>query len=277
MSPKVVPATAKGFYKAVDSEKTGRICAELEDALEQLRRGEISKDEYKDIKARWKKGCKFYTPHAHFKKGYKRRDGGPWDSGKAVIDLDGCEHFEQLYEAHLKGREKELGINMANISVSKTGGHILFDIPEGLTRQQAQAWMANEILGGVAYDKAVHERERAVYIPCRDYILYLDEQLMFSDQLHPAKLSEEELLKYKKGVKLAQGVKEVKEVKGVKDDTFRMLKSRCKTIVLNSTANKVSDNSLNSFNSHKKTRKWKRKNSVLATTFHECRTISQKS
>ena len=208
-NPKVVPATAKGFYKAVDSEKTGRICAELEDALEQLRRGEISKDEYKDIKARWKKGCKFYTPHAHFKKGYKRRDGGPWDSGKAVIDLDGCEHFEQLYEAHLKGREKELGINMANISVSKTGGHILFDIPEGLTRQQAQAWMANEILGGVGYDKSVHERERAGYIPCRQYILYLDEELMFSDQLHAAKLSEEELLKYKRGVKEVQGVKEV--------------------------------------------------------------------
>ena len=53
-NPKVVPATAKGFYKAADSEKTGSICAELEDALEQVRRGEISKDEYKTIKAKWK-------------------------------------------------------------------------------------------------------------------------------------------------------------------------------------------------------------------------------
>ena len=218
-NPKVVPATAKGFYRAADSEKTGRICAELEDALEQHRRGELTKEEYKDIKTAKKKGCKFYTPHAHFKNGYKRRDGGPQDSGKAVIDLDGCEHFEQLYEAHLKGHEKELGINMANISVSRTGGHILFDIPEGLTRQQAQAWMAAEILGGAAYDKAVHERERAVYIPCRNYILYIDEELMFSDQLHPAKLSREVIEKYKNGVKgkvkgkVKEGVKE-----GVKGD-----------------------------------------------------------
>ena len=224
-NPKVVPATAKGFYRAADSEKTGRICAELEDALEQHRRGELTKEEYKDIKTAKKKGCKFYTPHAHFKNGYKRRDGGPQDSGKAVIDLDGCEHFEQLYEAHLKGHEKELGINMANISVSRTGGHILFDIPEGLTRQQAQAWMAAEILGGATYDKAVHERERAVYIPCRNYILYIDEELMFSDQLHPAKLSREVIGKYKNGVKgkvkkgVKEGVKEVKEVKeGVKGD-----------------------------------------------------------
>ena len=218
-NPKVVPATAKGFYRAADSAKTGRICAELEDALEQHRRGELTKEEYKDIKTAKKKGCKFYTPHAHFKNGYKRRDGGPQDSGKAVIDLDGCEHFEQLYEAHLKGHEKELGINMANISVSRTGGHILFDIPEGLTRQQAQAWMAAEILGGATYDKAVHERERAVYIPCRNYILYIDEELMFSDQLHPAKLSREVIEKYKNGVKgkvkgkVKEGVKE-----GVKGD-----------------------------------------------------------
>ena len=217
-NPKVVPATAKGFYRAADSEKTGRICAELEDALEQHRRGELTKEEYKDIKTAKKKGCKFYTPHAHFKNGYKRRDGGPQDSGKAVIDLDGCEHFEQLYEAHLKGHEKELGINMANISVSRTGGHILFDIPEGLTRQQAQAWMAAEILGGATYDKAVHERERAVYIPCRNYILYIDEELMFSDQLHPAKLSREVIEKYKNGVKgkVKEGVKG-KAKEGVKE------------------------------------------------------------
>ena len=214
-NPKVVPATAKGFYRAADSEKTGRICAELEDALEQHRRGELTKEEYKDIKTAKKKGCKFYTPHAHFKNGYKRRDGGPQDSGKAVIDLDGCEHFEQLYEAHLKGHEKELGINMANISVSRTGGHILFDIPEGLTRQQAQAWMAAEILGGATYDKAVHERERAVYIPCRNYILYIDEELMFSDQLHPAKLSREVIEKYKNGVK---GKAKGKVKEGVKGD-----------------------------------------------------------
>ena len=195
MKPRVVPATALGFYKAADDAETCRICAELEDALEQKRRGELSEAEYNDIKREKKKGCKFYTPHAHFEKGYKRSDGGPIDSGKAIIDLDGCEHFENLYMQYLMGREKALGINMANNSVSKTGGHVLFDIPEGLTRQQAQAWMAH-VLGDVAYDPAVHEQERAIFIPCRDYILYIDEELMFGDELHPAKLSEEELKRW---------------------------------------------------------------------------------
>ena len=185
--PKTVPATVEGFNKRVDSKKTGRICAELMDALEQKMRGELSKEDYKTKKAEIKLGDSFYTPHAHFLKGYKSSEGEPVDSGKAVIDLDGCADFEQLYERFLKGHEREWGINMVNWSVSKTGGHVLFDIPEGMDRQTAQAWLSHE-MGDVEYDKAVHELERAIYMPCREYILYLDEELMFSDELHPAKV-----------------------------------------------------------------------------------------
>ena len=185
--PKTVPATVEGFWKRVDSEKTGRICAELADVLEQQLRGELSKEEYKTKKTEIKLGDAFYTPHAHFNKAYKSNEGEPVDSGKAVIDLDGCESFPELYAKTLMGRERELGINMVNRSVSGTGGHVLFDIPEGMDRQTAQAWMSHE-MGDVEYDKAVHEPERAIYLPCREYILYIDEELMFSDELHPAKV-----------------------------------------------------------------------------------------
>ena len=185
--PKTVPATVEGFNKRVDSEKTGRICAELADTLEQHLRGELSKEEYKAKKAEIKLKASFYTPHAHFNKAYKSNEGEPVDSGKAIIDLDGCENFPELYAKTLMGRERELGINMVNRSVSGTGGHILFDIPEGMDRQTAQAWMSHE-MGDVEYDKAVHEPERAIYIPCREYILYIDEELMFSDELHAAKV-----------------------------------------------------------------------------------------
>ena len=184
--PKTVPATVEGFWQRVDDSETVRICGELEDALEQLRRGELTKEEYKAKKTELKRGARFYTPHAHFQKGYKSSEGEPVDSGKAIIDLDGCEHFPELYAQKLMGRERELGVNMVNRSVSGTGGHVLFDIPEGMDRQTAQAWLSSEILGGVDYDQAVHEKERAIYIPCRDYILYIDEELMFSDELHPA-------------------------------------------------------------------------------------------
>jgi hypothetical protein len=185
--PKTVPATVEGFNKRVDSEKTGRICAELADILEAKRRGDMSQEDYKTKKAEIKLKASFYTPHAHFNKAYKSNEGEPVDSGKAIIDLDGCENFPELYARKLMGRERELGINMVNRSVSGTGGHVLFDIPEGMDRQTAQAWMSHE-LGDVDYDKAVHEPERAIYIPCREYILYIDEELMFSDELHAAKV-----------------------------------------------------------------------------------------
>ena len=187
MKPKTVPATVEGFWKMVDAKKTSDICAELADALEQHLRGELSKEDYKTKKAELKRKANFYTPHAHFNKGYKSNEGEPVDSGKAIVDFDGCENFPELYAQRLMGRERELGINLVNRSMSGNGGHVLFDIPEGLTRQEAQTWLATEILGGVPYDEAVHEQERAIFIPCREYILYIDEEMMFGDELHPAK------------------------------------------------------------------------------------------
>ena len=190
LNPKTVPATVEGFYQRTDDRETRRICSELADLWEQKLRGTLTDEEYKKLKGDKKRGCHFYTPHAHFRKGYKRSDGEPVDSGKAVIDLDGCLHFAELYEKHLKGREQELGINMVNRSVTGTGGHVLFEIPEGMSREEAQAWMAHE-MGDAAYDKAVHERERAIYIPCREYILYIDEELMFKAPLLSPQREEE--------------------------------------------------------------------------------------
>lgn len=194
-SPQTEPATPEGFYRYADDPLTGTICAELADLMEQYLRGELAKEEYGVAKRAKKIALHFYTPHAHFGKGYKDGNSDPQDSGKALIDLDGCENFRELYTQHLMGREQELGIDMVNVSASGSGGHVLFDIPEGLSRQQAQAWMASQ-MGGVAYDKAVHELERGIYIPCREYILYIDEARMFGDELKPAVLSQEEIRKW---------------------------------------------------------------------------------
>ena len=191
LKPKTVPATVEGFWKRVDAKKTRDICAELADILEQTLRGEMSKEDYKTKKAELKRGAYFYTPHAHFNKGYKSNEGEPVDSGKAIVDFDGCENFPELYAQRLMGRERELGVNLVNRSMSGNGGHVLFDIPEGMSRQEAQEWFVKDILEDVPYDEAVHEKERAIFIPCRDYILYIDEDLMFGDELHPAVVTRE--------------------------------------------------------------------------------------
>ena len=194
-SPQTEAATPENFYSYADDPRIGDICAQLADALEQKLRGELTDDEHKAKKRELKIGAHFYTPHAHFEKHYKSSEGGPVPSGKAIIDLDGCLNFEQLYNDHLKGREQQLGINMVNISISGGGGHVLFDIPDGLTIQQAQRWMAHQ-MGDVAYDEAVHELERGIFIPCRQYILYINEALMFGNELHPAVLTPEETARW---------------------------------------------------------------------------------
>ena len=209
--PKTVPATVEGFNERVDSPKTGRICADLADALEQHLRGELSKEDYKAKKAELKIDAFFYTPHAHFVKGYKSSEGEPVDSGKAIIDVDGIPAGREIYTKRIMGREKELGINMFNISIGGGGFAVLFDIPNGLSRQQAQAWMAS-VLDIETYDLGVHEEERAIYIPCREYILYIDEDLMFGDELRPAVLSEAEIQKYASAPNSTGTVAQGKEV-----------------------------------------------------------------
>ena len=209
--PKTVPATVEGFNERVDSPKTGRICADLADALEQHLRGELSKEDYKTKKAELKIDAFFYTPHAHFVKGYKSSEGEPVDSGKAIIDVDGNSAGREIYTKRIMGREKELGINMFNISIGGGGFAVLFDIPVGLSRQQAQAWMA-KVLDIETYDLGVHEEERAIYIPCREYILYIDEELMFGDELKPAVLSEDEIRKYTSDPNSTSTVAQGKEV-----------------------------------------------------------------
>ena len=194
-NPTVVPATAEGFAKMMDDPTVGHICDELVDLFENKLRGLLKKEEYHQLKTEMKLHLPFYTPHAHFNGGYKAGDKDPVDSGKTLLDIDDFGAGPQLYDKYLRGHERELGINAAYTTASGNGFAVFFDNPKGLTRQQAQAWMAY-LLGDVKYDHGVHDLTRAAYIPCRENFVYLDEERMFSDELHPAVLSDEELKRW---------------------------------------------------------------------------------
>ena len=73
--PATVPATAEAFLELSGDNVTGSVCAELADLLEQLQRGELGKSDYQALKAELKRRLHFYTPHAHFRKGYKSSEG----------------------------------------------------------------------------------------------------------------------------------------------------------------------------------------------------------
>lgn len=199
LNPSVVPCTAEAFRTAMHQEATGRVCAELADLLEQHRRGQLKMEEYQARKTTLKKQLPFYTPHAHFAGGYKSGNHQPEDSDKVLLDCDDNGAGRQLYEQFLKGRERQLGINAVYDTASGNGFAVLFDKPQGLTRQQAQSWLAHQ-LGDVAYDKGVHDITRAAYIPAADHFHYLDPDLMFAADLHPAVLTADELRRWQQAV-----------------------------------------------------------------------------
>ena len=163
--------------KALDSVQVAKVCAEIEDALEKCRRGEISKEEYETIKANLKKKLPILTFHALFKNG-RRKNEDAIPSGLSIYDLDHIENPRAKWDS-IKERAAELGIVLAHISPSLEGLRLVFVMPQGMSLAEAQAWMAQQ-LGDAQYDACVKDFARCSFVVPREYVLFLDEEGLFA-------------------------------------------------------------------------------------------------
>ena len=78
------------FDQVVDGEQTARVCAEIKDALEMVKRGEMCREDFETFKAEQKKRLAIFTPHATFPKGRRvNEDAVP--SGLSMYDVDHIE------------------------------------------------------------------------------------------------------------------------------------------------------------------------------------------
>ena len=173
--------------QALDSAPIARICAEIEDALEKCRRGEITKEEYETLKAGLKKKLPIFTFHATFKNGRRKNDDAV-PSGLSIYDLDHIENPQAKW-AEIEARKEELGILLSHISPSLEGLRLVFVMPSGMNLAQAQAWMAEQ-LGDTQYDACVKDYARCSFVVPREYILYLNEEGLFAENL-PSREGEE--------------------------------------------------------------------------------------
>lgn len=170
--------TPELFYKAIDSPSVAKVCAEIEDALEAVRRGEMSKEDYDILKADRKKRLPVITPHATFRNG-RRLNVDAVPSGLSMYDVDHINDPRGYYREHVAGREAELGVVLAHITPSTEGLRLLFVIPRAdMGLDAAQRWMSGR-LAGAGYDEAVKDLARCSFLVPRDYILYLDEERLF--------------------------------------------------------------------------------------------------
>ena len=170
--------TPELLNRVLDSVHVARICAEIEDALEKCRKGELTKEEYENIKSELKKKLPIFTFHAMFKK-RKRKNNNALPSGLCIYDLDHIPNPRTKWEA-IKEHAKELGIVLAHISPSLEGLRLVFIIPTGMTLAKAQAWMAQQ-LGDTQYDACVKDYARCSFAVPREYVLFLDEEGLFAE------------------------------------------------------------------------------------------------
>ena len=167
---------------ALDSPHVARICAEIEDALEKCRRGELTKDEYETIKGELKKKLPIFTFHATFKNGRRKNDDAI-PSGLSIYDLDHIENPRAKWDS-MKERAEELGIVLAHISPSLEGLRLVFVMPSGMSLAEAQAWMASQ-LGDAQYDACVKDFARCSFVVPREYVLFMDEEKLFTENSLP--------------------------------------------------------------------------------------------
>ena len=176
--------TPELLRQALDSPLVARVCAEIEDALEAVRRGEMSKDDFETLKAARKKMLPVITPHATFRSG-RRTNAEAVASGLSMYDVDHIPDPRGYYDEKVRGREAELGIVLAHVTPSTEGLRLLFVIPRaGMAPDEAQRWMSVR-LGDAAYDGAVKDLARCSFLVPREYVLYLDEERLFAPAVPP--------------------------------------------------------------------------------------------
>lgn len=176
-SREVRECTPDLFRRVVRSERVARICAEIEDALEKVRRGEMSKEDFEVYKAELKKQLPIFTPHATFRNG-RRLNAEAIPSGLSMYDIDHIDNPRGLFEERIAAHVTEWGVVLAHVTPSTEGLRLFFVMPEGASLAEAQKWMSGQ-LGDKEYDQSVKDYARSSFAVPEYYILYMDEEGLF--------------------------------------------------------------------------------------------------
>ena len=168
------------FNQVVDSEQTARVCAEIEDALEKVKRGEMSREDFETYKGEQKKRLAIFTPHATFPKG-RRLSEDAVPSGLSMYDIDHIPDPRGYFKSMIADRTGELGIVLAHVTPSTEGLRLFFVMPEGMNLEEAQKWMSQQ-LDDSDYDGCVKDLARCSFVVPRNYILYGPTEEMWEER-----------------------------------------------------------------------------------------------
>ena len=180
--------TPELFRQVVRMPIVGQVCASIADAWESLKRGEMSKEDFEEFKSREKKRLPIFTFHATFKNG-RRLNADAVPSGLSMYDIDHINDprgYWEIKNEELKIKNLLHFIVLVHVTPSGEGLRIVFRTPKGMDLAGAQRWMSEQ-LGDANYDQSVKDLARSSFAVPEDYILYIDEEKLFSKELEGVK------------------------------------------------------------------------------------------
>ena len=183
-SREVQVCTPELFHQATKSSRVKDVCAQIEDALERKRRGEIGQEDYDTMKTRLKSQLPILTPHATFRNG-RRLNADAIPSGLSIYDKDHIADPRGWWKAkseelRVKNPQVLARILLVHVTPSLEGLRLVFVMPEGMNLAEAQKWMSQQ-LGDEEYDVCVKDLARPSFIVPEDYILFIDEARLFAE------------------------------------------------------------------------------------------------
>ena len=188
-SREVQVCTPELFHQATKSSRVKDVCAQIEDALERKRRGEIGQEDYDTMKTRLKSQLPILTPHATFRNG-RRLNADAVPSGLSIYDKDHIADPTGWWKAkseelRVKNPQVLARILLVHVTPSLEGLRLVFVMPEGMNLAEAQKWMSQQ-LGDEEYDVCVKDLARPSFIVPEDYILFIDEARLFAEVETPS-------------------------------------------------------------------------------------------
>ena len=188
-SREVQVCTPELFHQATKSSRVKDVCAQIEDALERKRRGEIGQEDYDTMKTRLKSQLPILTPHATFRNG-RRLNADAIPSGLSIYDKDHIADPKGWWKAkseelRVKNPQVLARILLVHVTPSLEGLRLVFVMPEGMNLAEAQKWMSQQ-LGDEEYDVCVKDLARPSFIVPEDYILFIDEARLFAEVETPS-------------------------------------------------------------------------------------------
>ena len=176
------PCTEEDFSRIVHDARTGDVCAQLRDLLEDRRRGSIDADEYVERKRALKIQLPAFCFHAVFG-GKARKVENAVPSGLSIYDLDNvaapAERWEQIRKV-LEEKSVLSAVALVHITPSGEGLRIVFAVPQGMDIAKAQQWLSTQI-GDTQFDVACKDLARCSFAVPEDYILYQNKEVLFGE------------------------------------------------------------------------------------------------